>query len=660
MGKSGSGKSTIGNLLMRFYKPLHGEIFIDGHALASLSISWIRNNITLVQQHSILFNETIFRNIAFGRLGYPQMRKEDVQECIDLAMLQETITEMPQGLETVVGAGGNALSGGQKQRIAIARARLRDTPVLILDESTSALDYTSRLAVMEAIRDWRKGRTTIVITHDMSHIKDSDFLYVLENGHVTKEGYRHKLKLRDEDLSALVSSPGAPARAFSNEEARHEALSSLEKKLGPAFGPGPDPETQPLNSILDVQPPVLSATSSRKLPMSMLSPLSQSTGRRSTTSMEQSTLSTRDVKIDGQGTPHSPRLSFLSPLTTRRAVLQSSSGGIPKDRPLSSTVYQTRTARVVNNSQIRKPQRASFRPVRLNISQREETQQVFSVKQILLTVWPTLNSSRRITLVVGFGCALTHAACPPLFSWVFAQLLQTFYQTNNASGNALKWSMAILGIAVGDGVASFFMHYMLERCGQSWVDKLREEAMTRIVNQPKEWFEKDQNGLSRLTSCLDHNAEEMRNLLGRFAAFVFVAASMMLAAIVWSLVVCWEVTLVSLSVGPVMYLLTKTFQAVSSKWETRTNEASEAAAVVFTETFTDIKTVRSLTIESYFHKKFEKATSRAIVVGFKRAVYTGFFYGGSDSMIFVITGQWFPLLDVIVPLTSSSFDLLVR
>ena len=162
IGKSGSGKSTLGQLLTRFYLPTSGEIHIDGTPIQSLSISWIRNNITILEQKSVLFNESIFTNIAFGRREHSAIGKRDMQNSIDLAMLQGTIDSMPNGVNTCVGSGGNFLSGGQKQRVAIARAKLRDTPILILDEPTSALDSANRIAVMKAIRNGVKGRQQLL------------------------------------------------------------------------------------------------------------------------------------------------------------------------------------------------------------------------------------------------------------------------------------------------------------------------------------------------------------------------------------------------------------------------------------------------------------------------------------------------------------------
>jgi len=204
---------------------------------------------------------------------------------------------------------------------------------------------------------------------------------------------------------------------------------------------------------------------------------------------------------------------------------------------------------------------------------------------------------------------------------------------------ALTWSLSVLGVAVGDALASYFMHYLLEACGQAWIDTLRVEALKRILNQPRAWFDRDKNSISRLTECLDRNAEEMRNLVGRFAAFGFVAVTMMLMAITWSLILCWKLTLVGLASAPILYAFTRGFEAVSGKWEGRSNDAGEAASSIFMETFTNIRTVRALTLEGYLHKKYAKATQKAIKVGLKRSAYSGLFFGLSDSGIIFVTGK---------------------
>lgn len=187
MGKSGSGESTLGNLLMKHYSPVQGNIVIGGHSIQGLDAEWLRQIITLVQQESVLFNETVSRNIAFGREG--TVASEDVLNAVKTADLQQTIINLPEGLETLVGSNGKSLSGSQQQRTAIARARLRDSPEVILNEATSALYQTSRLKVMEKIREWRQNKMIIIITHDVSQIRDGEYVYVLEHDSVVQEGH---------------------------------------------------------------------------------------------------------------------------------------------------------------------------------------------------------------------------------------------------------------------------------------------------------------------------------------------------------------------------------------------------------------------------------------------------------------------------------------
>ena len=195
VGRSGSGKSTVTNLLLRFYQPSCGVISIDDHDLGSLDPSFLRNNMTVVQQETILFNETLLKNIAFGHQYHDHVDYEQIENCLDVAGLQPTVAALPEGVLTRVGVRGTALSGGQKQRVALARARLRDTPVLVLDEATGALDYIGRVAVMENIRRWRAGKTTIIITHDLSMINDDDYVYVLSAGSVAAQDHKRNLSV---------------------------------------------------------------------------------------------------------------------------------------------------------------------------------------------------------------------------------------------------------------------------------------------------------------------------------------------------------------------------------------------------------------------------------------------------------------------------------
>ncbi|KGO60934.1 ABC transporter, integral membrane type 1 [Penicillium expansum] len=625
IGKSGSGKSTLSQLLMRFYLPTSGEILIDGNPMQELDINWIRNNITLLEQKSVLFNESVLTNIAFGRQDHAAVTKQDVKDPIELAMLENTIDGLPQGINTCVGPGGSFLSGGQRQRVAIARAKLRDTPILILDEPTSALDHTNRIAVMKAIREWRKGKTTIIITHDMSQIMEQDFLYILEQGSIVKSGYRY----------AVEVSPGSEKYFHTKINGHLEAKSQNKRALDDMDIPW---ETSSSESLDTLRPPTAflghrrSRTSWAQghIPSSFRSgSLDLMTGRNS-----EYVVRTRDF-------PGSPlRLSFMTEGPSPQRDSKQTTIQIPleevemihiADQGFKSDPWPNEhTTKDLSET---KRSRSSHGHRKKSKEQQLPKERMTPLSQIMGTILSTLTIRQRIILFLGFAAALAHATATPIFSYCLSQLFGTFYPGANSEHLTMTWSLAVLGVSLGDGLASFFMHYFLELCGEAWMDSFRKNAFERILDQPRAWFEKDGNGSLRLTSSLDQNGEDMRNLLGRFAGFVLVAAAITVMAIIWSLFVCWKLTLVALSCGPVIYIITRGFEGTNGLWERRCNDANNIAADVFTETFSEIRTVRTLTLEGHFHRKQANAIARCLLLGLKRAIYTGMLFGMVESTV---------------------------
>ncbi|KAF8439186.1 P-loop containing nucleoside triphosphate hydrolase protein [Terfezia claveryi] len=193
VGKSGSGKSTIGNLILKSYNVQEGFITLDGKPLESLDTDWMRENITLVQQHSVLFNDTVFRNIALGK-AESAVSIQQAREALLMAGGEGLIGSSDDIWSRMAGARGLKLSGGQKQRVVLARAILRDTPFLILDEAVSALDSITRSRIIKSIIEWRKDRTTVIITHDISQIPFDDMVYFIEDGVVAESGLRLELE----------------------------------------------------------------------------------------------------------------------------------------------------------------------------------------------------------------------------------------------------------------------------------------------------------------------------------------------------------------------------------------------------------------------------------------------------------------------------------
>jgi len=191
VGRSGSGKSTLANLIPRFYHHEAGQILLDGEDVETYTLRNLRRHIALVTQQVTLFNDTVANNIAYGDLAGAPLA--DIREAARAAYADEFIEQMPQGYDTLVGENGVLLSGGQRQRLAIARALLKNAPVLILDEATSALDTESERHIQAALDEVMKGRTTLVIAHRLSTIEKADLILVMEQGRIVERGSHAEL-----------------------------------------------------------------------------------------------------------------------------------------------------------------------------------------------------------------------------------------------------------------------------------------------------------------------------------------------------------------------------------------------------------------------------------------------------------------------------------
>ncbi|KAK3385407.1 P-loop containing nucleoside triphosphate hydrolase protein [Podospora didyma] len=658
VGRSGSGKSTLANLLLRFYEPLTGIITVDGNPIQSMDLEWVRENITLVQQSSILFNDTFFKNVAFGAPNPDLVPVEDVKEACNMALLQSTISGMPDGLETMVGPGGHSLSGGQRQRLALARAKLRDSPVLILDEITSGLDPVSRSMIMEAIRLWRKDKTTIIITHEVGQIEDNDYVYVLEDGDVVQEGFRKNLAETSDGLFATLLASADEAfsprhsgsiREYEKQEYASEDDHSIVEGRYERFLHALSINNRPHSGVFHhrswMVEPINPITNDRrrfasKSPNAFRGPSwsrSRSVSRRRSLSRHDTARRTARSREPTNPLGHDSTAS-MEIITQMGLETQKKRRELPQRR---NAAAMDSDASLDSLELFFLERLAKGKDKKKEMDGKSREKRLPSLKSILRTLWPTLDGKGKFQLVLGVFLCLVVSGSTPVFSYIFAQLLASFWVPENQQEVGSRWAKLLAIVAAVDASATFFAYFFMERVGQKWVNTLRAEAIRRILNQPKAWFDKASHSPARITQCLDRNAEEMRKLVGMFVPILLIITCMISASLVWALIIRWDLTLVTLAGLPVTIIAARGNSVVSDKWESICDGAAAKTNAIFTETFSNIKVVRALTLESYFTTKHQHSAATTYCLGLKRAVFVGVFCGLYQAMSFFMTALVF-------------------
>jgi ABC-type multidrug transport system fused ATPase/permease subunit len=224
VGHSGSGKTTTAHLLMRFWDPVEGKILLGGHDLRDFALDELRRRMALVSQDTYLFNTSVRENL---RLGRPEAPEAELIEAARQANAHEFIAHLPEGYDTLIGERGVQLSGGQRQRLAIARAILKDAPILILDEATSHLDSENERLVHQALKRLMAGRTTLMIAHRLSTVREADNLVVLDEGAVVEQGTHDELVKKGGVYARLVAMNEAEAPGQPSRQLRRGATSRL-------------------------------------------------------------------------------------------------------------------------------------------------------------------------------------------------------------------------------------------------------------------------------------------------------------------------------------------------------------------------------------------------------------------------------------------------
>ncbi|PBK91619.1 P-loop containing nucleoside triphosphate hydrolase protein [Armillaria gallica] len=677
VGGSGSGKSTIASLLLRLYKPGSGQIELDDQDIAYLDDKWTTEHISVVSQNCILFDMSVHDNVAMGLAGSETGRKPEdatraeVEQACQAAMIHDFIRDLPDGYETKLGNGGANLSGGQKQRLAIARARLRNPSVLILDEATSALDPTSRVLVIETIKQWRENRTTIVITHDLSQITSKDFVYVLKNGTVIEQGYRADLERSGGEFKAMMGSQAIEAVSTADDEECPESVTEDE---------GKDSVSQPLsyapatlmprmhnsamlgNWMFDVvadltskgsgpapfRPAVVRSRESRCLsrfvPADAFTAEHTERRRRRPSSIQvvpafpplpSQTLNTHTRRYSLQFTPTSPAFSHHSAtslllkkddsaMTRRRSTRRSH-----MSRPRATLADMLELDPVVDIKVEKYASPSSEKSPRLS----SDKGRPHSFWGLMRDVYPTMPYKPLVAF--GLIICLLSGTVTPIFSFVLSRL---FFEVSNGAQNTSvinTFGAIVLTIAAVDGLLIGLKYFIMETCSMIWITRIRNIAFRTILKQDKKWFDKSENSAARIVQVLMKDGDDARTLIAIVIAQFVVVSAMLTVGFLWALVRGWQMTLAGCAIAPVFAGAMALQAKLVANCELRNKRAREDVSKGYYEAITNIRGIRAMAFESVFRRSFDTAAERALSTGVKGAFVEGCTHGVASGLIYL-------------------------
>ncbi|KAF4827050.1 ABC transporter B family member 6 [Colletotrichum tropicale] len=651
VGKSGAGKSTLGSLLVNFYDTWYGDILVDGRNIDTLDKEWLRRNVTLVQQSSVIFQGTLRDNVTLGHPAPNFVSMEEVKQACDMALLQSTIATLDQGLDTLIDSVGSSLSGGQKQRLAIARARVRDPPVLIFDEATSGLDQFTKQLVMEAVRCWRKDKTTIIITHDLSQIADNDFVYVLENREVIQQGTRKTLsRARDGLFARMDSGPNETCMEMSPEQADMSMGEVNDERTESQIQHIPI-GIEALHSFRDSRQARATKRSTWRNSMELTSAYTSKWGMnaarpnsltgfsRALPLSESADISTEWESIRGSFYDQAPSHhdSVQAPNWSSIAAVQIAGDATRNSRACSTRVHRQPSAiQFVTSGDAESHGTQDLgQETNMEVAKPSFTN-VVPLSSVLRSVWPNLSGKNRSRLVVGLFSCVIAAGCNPAFSYCFARLLATFWEDGNRLAASKEWVIYMIIIAVISGASMYLERYAMEAVGQAWICSLRLEGLKRILQQPKAWFDGDTNSARRISESLDRDAEEMRNLVSRFVPIVLMVTVMVAVSTLWALTISWKLTLVAIATTPIILATVKILAFTSANWDLTCDEAASKTASFVRDVLVNIRVTRAFTLEKHFSQRHAKYIRTIYDFGSERGWRIGALFGLNQSMNYFV------------------------
>ena len=555
----------------------------------------------------MLFEETVGRNIALGSgEDWDKVTREEILTAAQKAMLQAVLFEdLPNGIDTVIGDGGITVSGGQRQRIALARAILRDSEVLILDEATSALDYISRSLVNDAIRLVCQGKTTIIITHDVSMINDMDFTYVLKDGQVVQNGYKRDLmsittghfhsmakaleRIPQAPAEPVLPAYSLPAASFSGVRIRQSDglwMSNRASVFADGVSIAPRPLTMTDGDLM-MRPDMQEYWSCAEA------------GEATATKRQQVGRVTRAPVFES--------------VTESEFSMKS-----------GATMVDTQPTKKIGRN-TKDPDNLSEKDIEAALE--GKTVGSLTIWQMLRTAPKCLTGWQNTLMLIGYLATMGNGAATPAFGFTLSQLMANLFKQNISARVTLYWALAVLGVAAFDGVTTFLKIYLLESSAEKWVYRSRKEGIKRIFKQDCEWFLRNDGQPPVVAARLINSGEEMRPIIGRFAGNLVNATTMLALGTIWAFAVGWELTLVGLSLTPIIFFSTKAYVAICEKFQRKVAKQVERSTMVLHEATRNIRAVVGLGLQQYFEAKFLREVVAARSIASRKVFWIGSAFG---------------------------------
>ncbi|SSD61172.1 related to Alpha-factor-transporting ATPase [Saccharomycodes ludwigii] len=594
IGKSGSGKSTLGNLLLKLYDNYEGSIILDGINLAAIDKDWLFSNITYVEQKCTLFNDTIKNNILMGSEDPTTVNNSLLKHSCQLALLENVLLNLPEGLNTIIGTNGISLSGGQQQKVALARAFYRNTPILILDEALSALDIVQRDLIMKAIRNHRAGKTTVILTHDLTQISSEDFVYLLENGEVKEFGLQKNLL---KDVNSKLANYWFLQNIKTGQEEAKTPISHQTTVLDP-------------NSSIYLQ---------KNFTSSKISELKECLNDDDDLSATE-TITVPFYKENEKAL--SP--GYLQKQADRNSILcgPDITGVLPE--PFSILGKENNTSVNLKKSKNEKKRKRKTDVESGDVLGRLDP---LPMKKVLFIMFSTIKHKK--TLAIGLIFAIATGVTNPVFSFCFSKLLTAVVpnQENTNVGTAeylIKWSLILFTVSFIDGVCTFFEKFLLNYCSEYWIMDLRILAMKKILDQDMLWYSAELNKASEISALLLNDLRDLRILASDFLGIILKLVLLAFIGLTWAIVVGWKLSLVCISLFPMFILFSGVYGSILQKHENNYKSAVSDLENKSYEIITSIKTIRILRLESYFLGQYAQIESKLKKIGRARAWATGF------------------------------------